>query len=94
MITKTSELPVVRPQLISPKIHHLSSRNLGFRGSHISAMPFSPVDSPGHHLFLLMGGIPAAAKGLQRGGQEVEAMIGEVLVNQWEKNLQDPPEMN
>lgn len=41
-----------------------------------------------------MGGIPAAAKGLQRGGQEVEAVIGEVLVNQWEKNLENPPEIN
>ena len=57
-------------------------------------MTFSSVDSPGHHFFLLMGGIPAAAKGLQRGGQEVQAMIGEVLFNQWEENLKDPPEMN
>lgn len=76
------------------KIHHLSSRNLGFHGNHISSMTFSPADSPGHHFFLLMGGIPTAAEGLQRWGQEVEAMIGEVLVNQWQKNLKDPPEVN
>ena len=57
-------------------------------------MTFSSVDSPGHHFFLLMGGIPAAAKGLQRGGQEVQAMIDEVLVNQWEENLKDPLEIN
>ena len=41
-----------------------------------------------------MGGRPAAAEGLQRGRQEVEAVVGEVLVNQWEKNLEDPPEIN
>ena len=57
-------------------------------------MTFSSVDSPGHHFFLLMRGVPAAAKGLQRGREEVEAVIGKVLVNQWEENLKDPPEMN
>lgn len=41
-----------------------------------------------------MGGVPAAAKGLQRGRQEVEAVIGEVLVNQREENLENPPEIS
>lgn len=41
-----------------------------------------------------MGGIPTAAQGLQRGGQEVEAVIGEVLVNQREEDLKEVPEMN
>lgn len=39
-----------------------------------------------------MGGVPAAAQRLQRGWQEIEAVIGEVLVHQWEKNLENPPE--
>jgi cyclopropane fatty-acyl-phospholipid synthase-like methyltransferase len=34
-----------------------------------------------------MGSIPTAAERLQRRRQEIQAVVGEVLVDQWEENL-------
>lgn len=42
---------------------------------------------PGDHLFLLVGGIAAAAQVLVGRGQEVEGVILEVLVDEREENL-------
>lgn len=42
---------------------------------------------PGDHLFLLVGGVAAAAQVLVRWGQEVQRVILEVLVDKREKNL-------
>lgn len=43
---------------------------------------------PGDHLFLLVGGVAAAAQVLVRRGQEVQRVILEILVDERKKNLQ------
>lgn len=42
---------------------------------------------PGHHLFLLVGGVAAAAQVLIGGGEEVQRVVLEVLVDERKKNL-------
>lgn len=44
---------------------------------------------PGDHLLLLVGGVTAAAQVLTRGGQEVERVVLEVLVDEWKENLKE-----
>lgn len=45
--------------------------------------------APGDHLLLLVGGIAAAAQVLVGGGEEVERVVLEVLVDKREKNLRE-----
>lgn len=42
---------------------------------------------PGDHLLLLVGGVTAAAQVLIRGGEEVERVVLEVLVDERKENL-------
>lgn len=42
---------------------------------------------PCNHLLLLVGRVASTAQDFGRGGQEVETVVFEVLVNQWQKNL-------
>ena len=44
-------------------------------------------DSPGYHLLLLVGGVATTAQHFGWGGQEIEAVVGEVLVDQREQDL-------
>ena len=43
--------------------------------------------SPGHHLLLFIGGVAPTADWSDGCGQEVEAVVLEVLVDQWQDNL-------
>ena len=43
--------------------------------------------SPGDHFLLLVGGVATTAQHFGRCGQEVEKVVGEVLVDQREQNL-------
>lgn len=42
---------------------------------------------PGDHFLLLVGGVAATAQHFGRCGQEIEAVVGEVLVDQREQDL-------
>lgn len=46
------------------------------------------ITSPGHHLLLFIGGMAAAADWSNSGGQEVEAVVFEVLVHQRQHDLE------
>lgn len=43
--------------------------------------------APGDHFLLLVGGMATTAQHFGRGGQEIEAVVGEVLVDQREQDL-------
>lgn len=45
--------------------------------------------APSDHLLLLVGGVTAAAQVLVRGGQEVERVVLEVLVDERKENLKE-----
>lgn len=44
---------------------------------------------PGDHLLLLVGGVSAAAQVLIGGGEEVQAVVLEVLVDERKENLRE-----
>lgn len=43
--------------------------------------------APGHHLFLFIGGVTAAADWTDGSGQEVKSMVFKVLIHQRQNNL-------
>lgn len=43
--------------------------------------------SPGHHLLLLVGGMPTTADWMDCCGQEVQSMVFKVLIHQWQDDL-------
>lgn len=42
---------------------------------------------PGHHLFLLVGGVSTAAYWMDGSGQEVQPVVFEVLIHQRQDDL-------
>lgn len=44
---------------------------------------------PGDHFFLLVGGVTTAAEVFVGGGEEVQRVVLEVLINKREENLTD-----
>lgn len=49
--------------------------------------------SPGNHLLLFVGGVTSTAQDLCRCGQEVKAVVFEILVNERHQDLREEPEM-
>lgn len=43
--------------------------------------------SPGHHLLLLVGGMPTTADWMDCCGQEVQSVVFKVLIHQWQDDL-------
>lgn len=67
----------------------MHSEDFNFKGSERKNPVFQGIRPrvPCNHLLLLVGGVATAAQDFSRGGQEVEAVVFEVLVHQWQKNL-------
>lgn len=42
---------------------------------------------PCNHLLLFIGGVPSTAQYFGRSGEEVQAVVLEVLIYQWQENL-------
>lgn len=44
-------------------------------------------DVPGNHLFLFVGGDASTAQNLGRSREEVQAVVLEVLIDEWQEDL-------
>lgn len=44
--------------------------------------------TPGNHLFLFVGGMASTAQNLGRSREEVKAVVLEILIDEWQENLE------